>query len=522
MTRRSALLLVSLLTIVAFAMRYAAATRQGLDIDEVFSLAIATGHSIEQPAAQSDSSAGDFIEAPAPAGPAYYTKYSEHGARPAGIGRVVRATYLSDTNPPLYYVLLNGWTRLAGTTDLTLRLFSIILGALSVPLGFALARRLDGRTTGVIAAAFLAIAPQAVFYGALGRMYPLLALETLGAALFTLELHRRGFQWRLGIGWIVISAAGLLSHYFFAFAWIAMCAWAFLWPHRLSRVSLAASIAAVAILVAPWYARVPSSLAAWRVTKGWLETAPKGFNPVVAQVRALVGWFLTSGDWMDRAGYLDHVLLLILALALVGAFLRDRQLFQRASTRMLLFWMLFVNAGLLVFDVIQHTYTRQHSRYAYAGISAALILLAMLVRRLPFRARMLTMVLLLGAWVTGFTRLNRKPSGDNPFRGIAQTLNSDGVSDRVIVVHAIPTGVMGLARYLDDRAMMIDWVEALGTRDTVMLSRITNAVPRVTLIKSPSARTVPEEIYFNSHGRLVARSTGRGYERLDFELTSSR
>ena len=38
--------------------------------------------------------------------------------------RVVRAVLISDTNPPLYYLLLYGWTiSSSGMTDLALRLF---------------------------------------------------------------------------------------------------------------------------------------------------------------------------------------------------------------------------------------------------------------------------------------------------------------------------------------------------------------------------------------------------------------
>src|SRR5437899_1788870 len=42
------------------------ASRSGLWADEVFSLAIATGHSLEQPAAAADPTLGDFVESDHP------------------------------------------------------------------------------------------------------------------------------------------------------------------------------------------------------------------------------------------------------------------------------------------------------------------------------------------------------------------------------------------------------------------------------------------------------------------------
>ena len=46
---------------------------------------------------------------PEPAGS--FGRYLRYEEQPAGIGRVIRAVLVSDTSPPLYYLLLHGWTR---------------------------------------------------------------------------------------------------------------------------------------------------------------------------------------------------------------------------------------------------------------------------------------------------------------------------------------------------------------------------------------------------------------------------
>src|SRR4051812_7731214 len=100
-------LLALLLALAALALRIEAAARPGLWADEIFSLAIATGHSLEHPAAAADPTLGDFIEPREPARPETFRRYAEQEPHPGGTARVVRAVLLSDTSPPLYYLLLD-------------------------------------------------------------------------------------------------------------------------------------------------------------------------------------------------------------------------------------------------------------------------------------------------------------------------------------------------------------------------------------------------------------------------------
>ena len=68
--RRRSLLLGLLVAAAVF--RIGLAARPGLWGDEIFSLAMATGHSLEHPAAEADTTLGDYVEAPDPLPPAVY------------------------------------------------------------------------------------------------------------------------------------------------------------------------------------------------------------------------------------------------------------------------------------------------------------------------------------------------------------------------------------------------------------------------------------------------------------------
>jgi len=149
------------------------AGRSGLWVDEVFSLAIATGHSLEHPTAAADPTQGDFVE-PDHAVPAEeFRRYLKHDNPPASPARVVRAVLLSDTSPPLYYLLLYGWTLVFGTSDIVLRLFSIACSLACLPLLVAIARRTGGKGAVFASCVLFAFSPLSIYYFTEGRMYSL-------------------------------------------------------------------------------------------------------------------------------------------------------------------------------------------------------------------------------------------------------------------------------------------------------------------------------------------------------------
>jgi hypothetical protein len=88
-----------------------------------------------------------------------------------------------ELSPPLYHLLLHGWTRLAGDGDFAGRLLSALLGAAAIPITYLLARALFGRRTALVAALLAAVAPLYVVYSREAAMYALFLLLALLAAL---------------------------------------------------------------------------------------------------------------------------------------------------------------------------------------------------------------------------------------------------------------------------------------------------------------------------------------------------
>ncbi len=162
-----------------------------------------------------------------------------------GLGHVWTTVPKTESTPPLYYLLLWFWSRVFGIREVGLRSFSALCGTLTIPVVWAIGRRLVSERVGLIAALLTAVNPLLFWYSQEARAYSLMVLMsalTLLMLLRALELpsHRRL------LGWGVVSAIAICSHYFAAFAVVPEGAWLALVLHRRGlltppRVALAAA-----------------------------------------------------------------------------------------------------------------------------------------------------------------------------------------------------------------------------------------------------------------------------------------
>lgn len=117
-----------------------------------------------------------------------------------------------DGAPPLYYLLLHGWTALLGTAEPVVRLPSALLLVAAAPLAHAFGRRVLGPTGGRVALLVLLALPWTLRYAAETRMYLLVLVLVLAGALGVLALRDRA-------GWgpfaVVAGSTGALlyTHY---------------------------------------------------------------------------------------------------------------------------------------------------------------------------------------------------------------------------------------------------------------------------------------------------------------------
>ena len=148
----------------------------------------------------------------------------------------------ADIHPPLYYVLLHGWTQVFGTSEVALRSLSAVAGVGVVLLTWAVARALWGGTTALLTATLLALHPFLVYYAQEVRMYVFTALwaalavyalcrvvlrEGRARAAYTdrVPVTHPALRWQVWDGvYLLAIAAGLWTHYAFPVIPLALAA----------------------------------------------------------------------------------------------------------------------------------------------------------------------------------------------------------------------------------------------------------------------------------------------------------
>jgi mannosyltransferase len=135
------------------------------------------------------------------------------GLARGSLGDLLHHVAESEANAPLFYVLEWAWTRVAGTSEVALRLPSALFGIALVPVVFAIGRRLGGQRAAVALAALVALHPLLVYYAQEARGYAAVALAcAVGFGCFLDALEGKRAWW-----WALASAVALGCHYFAIF-----------------------------------------------------------------------------------------------------------------------------------------------------------------------------------------------------------------------------------------------------------------------------------------------------------------
>jgi hypothetical protein len=78
---------------------------------------------------------------------------------------------------------------------------------------------------------------------------------------------------------------------------------------------------------------------------------------------------------------------------------------------------------------------------------------------------MIMLALVVLAWApNGLSIYQNRCRSWSPFREISHAANINGSASDLILVHSIPSGVLGMARYASGPAALASWVGQLGTR----------------------------------------------------------
>jgi hypothetical protein len=249
---------------------------------------------------------------------------SVHWAR-SSVPRILEVgmNLLEDRLPPLYYLFLHYWRLFVGDGEVAVRLPSVLLGTLLIPVVYRLANDLFDARAGSLAAALTALNPFLVWYSQEVRMYALaVLLATLGTWFFLRAtavtlLNKRN---KNVTGYAVIpywlayglcALAGLYTHLYTGFLLPAHALYLLLTHRRSRRVWLPfiLTMLVIAVLFAPL------ALAAWRAS----SEAGSGYPLTGFWARA---WWLLSAFTVWKAplpSFLSAAITAVIAgLAVVG------------------------------------------------------------------------------------------------------------------------------------------------------------------------------------------------------------
>jgi cellulose synthase/poly-beta-1,6-N-acetylglucosamine synthase-like glycosyltransferase len=127
----------------------------------------------------------------------------------------------TDDHPPLYFSILWVTIRVFGDTEMSVRIPSIVIGTLVLPMLYLLGKEAYDRRTGAIAAVAGIAAPLMVWYSQEARMYELLMLLGAIAMWAQVRILRVGPSWRLWTVYALCCAGLTWTQYFGSFQVIA-------------------------------------------------------------------------------------------------------------------------------------------------------------------------------------------------------------------------------------------------------------------------------------------------------------
>jgi uncharacterized membrane protein len=135
-----------------------------------------------------------------------------------------------DVSPPLYYWFLSGWIRLFGTSEVALRVPSILFYLAGIGAVYFLGRMLLGEKGGALASFVYAIHPIMGRQAQNVRMYTMLSLAVAVSMMVFVLLVRDGKH--RSPGWFALfgltTLVGMNIHYWFGFVLVAYFCWVLL------------------------------------------------------------------------------------------------------------------------------------------------------------------------------------------------------------------------------------------------------------------------------------------------------
>lgn len=326
-------------------------------------------------------------------------------------------------NMTLYYFLLRGWVHL-GQSEAFVRSLSALLGVLTVPALYALATRMFDRTSGVIAAAMLALHSFHIQWSQEARAYSLFGFLLVVTAYFFVRAMESPHLKRY---WAAFCVSAALCVYAHVFAMLILPAYAlaivFPRPFTVRRNTIAAVTVSFLVLITPISAFVVlrhSSQISW---------IP---SPTLESVTQFLKLLTGQGGWL-----LAGIYFCLSSLTLVRSFSPNRPERERWMAAFLALWLILPPALTLALSAIKPLF---FPRYMVMCVPALVLLAARGIAtvlaapglRRPAAAAALATLLSLSAWGTDHYLLGRKNQTEDWRSAVSYILANQRAKDGAV------------------------------------------------------------------------------------------
>lgn len=305
-----------------------------------------------------------------------------------------------DIHPPLYYILLHFWGRLAGWSEFAMAFVSFWFSILLIALVYRITPEWFNARVALIAALLIAISPYNLWYAQEVRMYTLGVTLGLASVYFlvrwmrqqtTDDRHQIVFS-RDWIAYVIVSALGLYTLYYFAFLLVFENLIALVWliRHPTSRLRFGSwklgfvtwvfSQLTILVLYLPWlpiafHQAIDPPVPPWRSFTSLPQVLLESFSA------------LTLGQSIDPV--IASPILFIVATVLLIALWHNRQ--PSAVGGLFLFGYTFV--PLLIIYVLSLWKPLYHVRYVFLYSPAFYILLALGITKIRLSSFVLRLLI---------------------------------------------------------------------------------------------------------------------------------